>query len=193
MKPILVLAALISVACTAGVRNSSPNLGIAAADSAAIRSDISYLASDVLEGRLTGTPGNDSAAAYIARRYDYLRLRAPYPGYLQNFVARSAAGLHTGDTAGQKTQNVVAILNGSDPAYRGRYLVVGAHFDHLGRGTRYAMDPQAGDAIRNGADDNASGTAAVLQLARMLSISKPRHSVVFVNFSGFINLRLASS
>jgi Zn-dependent M28 family amino/carboxypeptidase len=46
------------------------------------------------------------------------------------------------------------------------------------------MDPQAGDAIRNGADDNASGTAAVLQLARMLSISKPRHSVVFITFSG---------
>ena len=46
------------------------------------------------------------------------------------------------------------------------------------------MDPQAGDAIRNGADDNASGTAAVLQLARMLSVSRPRHSVLFVAFSG---------
>jgi hypothetical protein len=46
------------------------------------------------------------------------------------------------------------------------------------------MDPQAGDAIRNGADDNASGTAAVLQLARMLSVSRPKHSVIFVNFSG---------
>jgi len=46
------------------------------------------------------------------------------------------------------------------------------------------MDPQAGDAIRNGADDNASGTAAVLQLARMLSIARPRHSIIFVNFSG---------
>jgi Zn-dependent M28 family amino/carboxypeptidase len=46
------------------------------------------------------------------------------------------------------------------------------------------MDPRAGDVIRNGADDNASGTAAVLQLARMLSIQKPKHSVIFVNFSG---------
>lgn len=184
MKPLLLFAALLSLACSTGVRSSSPDLGRAVADSAAIRSDIAYLASDALEGRLTGTPGNDSAAAYIARRYQYLRLNTPYPGYLQSFVARSAAAAHTGDTVGRKTQNVVAILNGSDPAYRGRYIVVGAHFDHLGRGPQYAMDPQAGDAIRNGADDNASGTAAVLQLARMLSISKPRHSVVFVNFSG---------
>jgi hypothetical protein len=78
----------------------------------------------------------------------------------------------------------VAILEGSDPALRNKYIVVGAHFDHLGRTTRYSMDPEAGDAIRNGADDNASGTAAVLQLARMLSIHKPKHSIVFANFSG---------
>lgn len=181
---ILSLAALVCLGCTAGVRSSSPDLGAAVADSTAIRSDISYLASDALEGRATGTAGNDSAAAYIARRYQYLRLAAPYPGYLQSFVARSAGAVHFGDTAGKKTQNVVAILNGSDPAYRGKYIVVGAHFDHLGRSLRYSMDPQAGDAIRNGADDNASGTAAVLQLARMLSVSKPRHSVVFVTFSG---------
>lgn len=180
----LSLALLACVGCTAGVRNSSPDFGAAVADSSAIRADIAYLASDALEGRATGTPGNDSAAAYIARRYRYLGLAAPYPGYLQGFVARSAGAAHRGDTAGKKTQNVVAILHGSDPAYRGRYIVVGAHFDHLGRGTRYSMDPQSGDAIRNGADDNASGTAAVLQLARMLSVSKPRHSVVFVTFSG---------
>ena len=57
------------------------------------------VASDRLEGRLTGTPGNDSAAAYIARRFATLRLKAPYPGYLQKFVSRSAQAAHTGDTA----------------------------------------------------------------------------------------------
>lgn len=172
------------IGCSSSMRTSGPDLGLAVADSGAIRSDIAYLASDRLEGRLTGSPGNDSAAAYIARRYKYLRLKTPFPGYLQNFVARSAASAHTGDTVGMKTQNVVATLEGSDPAERSKYIVIGAHFDHLGRSTQYAMDPQAGDAIRNGADDNASGTAAVLQLARMLSITKPRHSVIFVNFSG---------
>lgn len=91
---------------------------------------------------------------------------------------------HLGDTAGRRSQNVVAILRGSDPVLRGQYIVIGAHYDHLGRETRYALDPGAQNAIRNGADDNASGTAAVLQLARMLSASRPARSVVFANFSG---------
>jgi len=171
--------------CAPGMRTSAaPALGTANADTTAIRADIAYLASDRLEGRLTGTAGNDSAAAYIARRYRYLGLKSVTPGYLQAFVARPASAAHSGDTTGMPTQNVVALLEGSDPAFRNRYIVIGAHFDHLGRGIQYAMDPQAGDVIRNGADDNASGTAAVLQLARMLSVSRPRHSVIFVNFSG---------
>ena len=183
-KSIFVIGLLSVAACSPSMRTEPLKLGAAVADSGAIRSDIAYLASDRLEGRLTGSPGNDSAAAYIARRYTYLRLKTPFPGYLQNFVARPAANAHMGDTAGLKTQNVVAMLEGTDPAYKGKYIVIGAHFDHLGRSTQYAMDPQAGDAIRNGADDNASGTAAVLQLARMLSVSRPKHSVIFVNFSG---------
>ena len=183
-KSIFVIGLLSVAACSPSMRTEPLKIGAAVADSGAIRSDIAYLASDRLEGRLTGSPGNDSAAAYIARRYKYLRLKTPFPGYLQNFVARPAANAHMGDTAGLKTQNVVAMLEGTDPAYKGKYIVIGAHFDHLGRSTQYAMDPQAGDAIRNGADDNASGTAAVLQLARMLSVSRPKHSVIFVNFSG---------
>ena len=185
MKYFFLLSALLAAGgCSKAITATKPDLGNAAADSAAIRTDIAYLASDRLEGRLTGSPGNDSAAAYIARRYKYLGLKAAYPGYLQNFTARPAAAAHRGDTVGLKTQNVVAILEGSDPALRSKYIVIGAHFDHLGRTTQYSMDPQAGDAIRNGADDNASGTAAVMQLARMLSIQKPKHSVIFANFSG---------
>ncbi len=171
-------------ACATASTSSTPALGRAAADSVAIRNDIAYLASDKLEGRLTGTIGNNMAAAYIASRYTALKLRTPYTMYLQHFVARPAANAHMGDTAGLRTQNVVAILNGSDPAYAGQYIVIGAHFDHLGHQTQYAMDPEAKDAIRNGADDNASGTAAVMQLARMLSISRPKRSVIFANFSG---------
>jgi hypothetical protein len=171
-------------ACSSGMHANALSLGPAVADSAVILRDIAYLADDRLEGRLTGSPGNDSAAAYIARRYSSLRLEAPFPGYLQKFVAHSAADAHMGDTTGKATQNVVAMLEGSDPALKGKYIVIGAHFDHLGRSTQFAMDPEAKDAIRNGADDNASGTAAVMQLARMLSVSRPKHSVIFVNFSG---------
>jgi hypothetical protein len=184
MKPATILLACLLTACAATVRTEEIPLGKAEADSTQIRNDIAYLASDRLEGRMTGTPGNDSAAAYIARRYRALNLKAPFPDYQQRFVARSAAMAHSGDTAGMKTQNVVAILPGTDPVLRNQYIVIGAHFDHLGRTTQFATDPRAGNVIRNGADDNASGTAAVLQLARMLSVSRPRRSVIFANFTG---------
>jgi hypothetical protein len=153
------------------------------ADSTVIRRDIEFLASDRLEGRLAGTPGNDSAAAYLARRYRSLGLTALVPGYLQPFDALSAQDAHMGRTAPRPTQNVVALLRGRDPALREEYVVIGAHFDHLGRSPTFALDPEAGDAIRNGADDNASGTAAVLDLARLLVANPPRRSVIFVNFS----------
>jgi aminopeptidase YwaD len=176
----LFIAALLG--CAAASRGNSG--GGSAPDAARVRADIVYLASDALEGRGTGTPGNDSAAAFVARRYAALRLRPLSSGYLQPFQARSAMLAHAGGLAAAQTQNVVAQLPGSDPALRGQTIVVGAHIDHLGRSIAGALDPNAGDAIRNGADDNASGTAAVLELARLLSARPPRRSVLFVNFSG---------
>ena len=172
------MLALASVACTSVVR---PVASTTRADSSLIRRDIEFLASDRLEGRLAGTPGNDSAAAYIARRYGALGLVELEPGYLQPFNALSAQDAHMGRTEPRPTQNVVALLRGRDPVLRDEYVVIGAHFDHLGRSPVYAQD--SGDAIRNGADDNASGTAAVLELARLLAAHPPRRSVIFANFS----------
>ncbi len=152
-------------------------------DSLRIRQDIAYLASDRLEGRRAGTPGNDSAAAYIARRYRALGLDGMTPvSYLQPFVARPAAGPHRAAEV-LPTQNVVAMLPGTDAGLRNEWVVVGAHFDHLGRSTEDALDPEAGNAIRNGADDNASGTAAVMELARRFKAAPARRSLLFVNFS----------
>jgi hypothetical protein len=73
--------------------------------------------------------------------------------------------------------NVVAVLRGSDPNWRNTYVALGAHYDHVGVG-----EPVAGDSIWNGADDNASGTVALLAIARSLAESpvKPRRSVLFV-------------
>jgi len=153
-------------------------------DTIAIRRDIAYLASDALEGRGTGTAGNDSAAAYIARRYQSLHLQPGGVGYLQPFVANSMALAHAGKPSSLPTQNVIAIVPGTDPALRNEYVVFGAHFDHLGRSTEGALDADAGDAIRNGADDNASGTAAVMELARLFAKRPTHRSVMFVNFSG---------
>ena len=175
---LLLLVAACQAASPAGSADQS------ASDTARIRHDVSFLASDALEGRATGSRGNDTAAAFIARRFAALGLTAPAGGYLQKFEARSAAAAHQGVAASLRTQNVVGIVRGSDPKLSKEYVVLGAHFDHLGRGAFGALDTQSGDAIRNGADDNASGTAALLELARALRTSAPRRSIVIVAFSG---------
>ena len=177
----LLIAIVVTPGCT--VTPSRPTTPLRP-DSTLIRRDIAFLAADALEGRLTGTAGNDSAAAYIARRYKSLGLIELVPGYLQRFEARSAEDAHAGRTEPRHTQNVVAMLRGSDASVRDEYIVIGAHYDHLGRAITFAQDPEAKDAIRNGADDNASGTAAVLELARILSANPPRRSIIFANFSG---------
>src|SRR5678815_4432443 len=123
---------------------------------------------------------NDSAAAYLERRYQSLGLRsfsaiagakecetqgtsADRCHFRQAFIARSVAAAHAGLPSELPTSNVVALIPGRDPALRGQYVVLGAHFDHLGRSTFGAQDPDRTNEIRNGADDNASGTAAVLE------------------------------
>lgn len=82
--------------------------------------------------------------------------------------------------------NVVGILPGSDPKLKDEAIVLGAHYDHLGRGGEGSLAPREGE-IHHGADDNASGTAGLLELARRLSsgqVQKPRRTIVFIAFSG---------
>lgn len=184
IKLISAVAVLASACSGAHVESAQGDGRGGMADSTRIATDIAFLASDALEGRGTGTAGFDSAATYAARRYAALGLRALAPGYFQPFTARSAVLAHAGGPAELPTRNVVAFLPGSDPALRGQVIVVGAHLDHLGRSSSGALDPESKDAIRNGADDNASGSAAVLELARLLSANPARRSVLFVNFSG---------
>ena len=83
------------------------------------------------------------------------------------------------------TANVVGILPGTDSTLAAEAVVLGAHYDHLGRGSPFSLAPERGDAIHPGADDNASGTAALLGIAETLTRSgAPRRSVVVVAFSG---------
>ncbi|MCS7065486.1 MAG: M20/M25/M40 family metallo-hydrolase [Fimbriimonadales bacterium] len=82
-------------------------------------------------------------------------------------------------------RNVIGFLPGSDPAKREEMIVIGAHYDHLGFGEVGSLAPESGD-IHHGADDNASGTAGLLELARMLSADRAKlpRSVLFIAFSG---------
>ena len=79
--------------------------------------------------------------------------------------------------------NVVGILPGSDPKLKNEAIVIGAHYDHLGLGGEGSLAPREGD-IHHGADDNASGTAGMLELAHIFSTQKPRRTIVFIAFSG---------
>ena len=91
-------------------------------------------------------------------------------------------------------RNVVGYIPGADPELQDQYLVIGAHYDHLGMGGEGSLAPGT-VAIHNGADDNASGTAGVLELAEYFAADdhRPNHSLVFVAFSGEENGLLGSA
>lgn len=82
-----------------------------------------------------------------------------------------------------KASNVVGILRGSDPQMASEYIIIGAHYDHLGLGGPESLAARPVGAIHHGADDNASGTSALLELARVMAVARPRRSIVFIAFS----------
>lgn len=145
---------------------------------------VRYLASDALEGRLAGSPGARCAARYVARHFRESGLEPAGDSgtFFQDVPLRSAVNPHAPGGTGR---NVVAILPGSDPALSREAVVVGAHLDHLGRGGFGSLETGEPGQIHNGADDNASGVAALLRAAHRLAHGpRPARSVVFVAFTG---------
>jgi aminopeptidase YwaD len=102
------------------------------------------------------------------------------------FDKNSTASLTT-DLVRKEVQayNVIGVLEGSDRLLKNEAIIVGAHYDHLGRGGEGSLAPRSGE-IHHGADDNASGTAGVLELARLFTSQRPRpkRTIVFMCFSG---------
>ena len=178
MKRIIVLAILLA----------GPAASLSAQRTPAARQvleDIQFLADDRLGGRLTGSAGADTAAAYLIRRMEQAGLQAPPSGWIQQFVVAADAPMaqHTG-AGGVTGGNVIGVLPGRDPELRNETVIVGAHYDHLGLGGAGALDPDNTGFVHNGADDNASGTSALLYIARRLSGNPPARTVVFISFSG---------
>jgi Zn-dependent M28 family amino/carboxypeptidase len=83
-------------------------------------------------------------------------------------------------------RNVLAAIPGSDPVLQNEWVIIGAHYDHLGLGDRNSLSPSLVGQIHHGADDNASGTSGVLELARLAAKNKPqwKRSVLFITFAG---------
>ncbi|MBX2968703.1 MAG: M20/M25/M40 family metallo-hydrolase [Cyclobacteriaceae bacterium] len=151
-------------------------------DEARILSHIKILANDSLQGRGTGTEGEKMAADYISKTYKSLKLKpvGKTKSYLQPFeFKRGAHGEGEPGTA----HNVVGFLDN-----KAEYtIVIGAHYDHLGIGEQgNSLDANPTGKIHNGADDNASGVAGVLELARYFSTNKikEKYNFVFICFSG---------
>ncbi|MDH3291459.1 MAG: M20/M25/M40 family metallo-hydrolase [Gemmatimonadota bacterium] len=157
---------------------------------ARISADLQFLADDAREGRGVGTQGLEQAAAYIARAFQDIGLRpGGTDGYFQPFELdpRSPALAHT-QLGGERVKNVIGVLPGRGHL-ASQVVVIGAHYDHLGLGTRgyigFSRDTTGINVVHNGADDNASGTTALLETARNLARRQtPTHrTVVFVAFT----------
>jgi hypothetical protein len=151
-----------------------------------VRADIDFLAADAREGRGVNTNGLEAAAHYLAREFARIGLIQPGPeGFFQPFLVDSTApgAIHSG-LGGASVKNVVGILPGRG-ALAGQVMVLGAHYDHLGRGGSGSLDPDSTGVIHNGADDNASGTAALLEAARLLRgrLAGDRRTIVFIAFT----------
>ncbi len=155
-------------------------------DQGIIRNHITYLASDELKGRGTSTPEELLAANYIAGQFKMLGLGSFNNSYIKPFNYKYNPNPHDTVTKGleEKTgNNVVGYLNN-----KAKYtVVIGAHYDHLGLGHDHnSLDANPDGKVHNGADDNASGTAGVLELARYFATNKKTEpfNFIFICFSG---------
>lgn len=162
--------------------------GVAPAPSvlARVTADLHWLADDARAGRLTGSPEADSVAGWIARQFQAAGVQpAGVNGWFQPFAVAADAPSVAGTGLGGRTGlNVLGVIPGTDPERRGEVIVVGAHYDHLGRGVVSSLSPELRGQVHNGADDNASGTAALLEIARQLAARPPARSVLLIAFSG---------
>ena len=147
--------------------------------------DVHTLSDDRMGGRLIGSPGADSAAVFIARRFAEAGLQASPRGWYQNFtVAKDAPAAPHSKLGGAAGRNVIGVLPGRDPSLRNQIVIVGAHYDHLGLGGFGSLDPDSTGHIHNGADDNASGIASLIHIAGHLALAPTARTVVFIAFSG---------
>lgn len=148
-------------------------------DAADLTEKVFTLAADSMRGRDTPSPEIEATATWIAERMEAAGL---VPGAADGtYIHRYSAPAWEPETA----PNVVAVLEGSDPTLRDEYVVYSAHMDHVGVGEPRG---ESTDSIWNGADDNASGTSTLMEVAEaMASLPpelRPRRSMMFLWVSG---------
>lgn len=149
-----------------------------------LKKHIQFLSSDALEGRLTGSEGEKKAAEYLAKELKTLKLKPYNKTFFQDFDYKVRLNPHdTLQVAANSGRNVIGYLDNKAK----KTIVIGAHYDHLGRNEHNnSTKANSKGEIHNGADDNASGVSAVLELARMFSTNKTVEDTnyIFAFFSG---------
>ncbi len=138
-----------------------------------LRTHVEFLADDALEGRNSGTNGGRAAGSYLIQQLQAMDI-APGAGnkrYDQPFDGNM--------------RNIIGLIPGSDPELKNEYIIIGAHYDHVGYGNAKNSNGPIG-YIHNGADDNASGTAALLELAQALKKLPvaPKRSIILAWWDG---------
>ncbi len=129
---------------------------------------MTYLASDKLKGRDTGSEGINQAASYIEVKFKSFGLKPYFQAFRDNFKVSDLDAF-----------NVVGYLEGNDPKLKEEVVIIGAHYDHIG-----VVQTKEGDSIANGANDNAAGSSAVISMAKHFAKSKSnKRSIMFVLFS----------
>ena len=129
---------------------------------------MNFLASDELQGRDTGSEGIEQAAVFIEKMFKENGIKPYFKTYRDTL-----------SNIDQPAYNIVGIIEGTDTELKEEFVVIGAHYDHIG-----TKSPVNGDNIANGANDNAAGTSTVLELARYFGTMKPnKRSIMFALFS----------
>ncbi len=129
---------------------------------------VNYLASDAMRGRETGSPEIELAANFIEKTLKQNRVKPYFLGYRDTL-----------ENTKKVAYNIVGIIPGADPQLRDEFVLIGAQYDHIG-----IVNRVNGDAIANGANDNASGTASLLELSRYFGRKKKnKRSLIIAFFS----------
>ena len=145
-----------------------------------MRQAVGYLASQELGGRYPGTAGDTLASEFIVSQLRSLKLKPVVKGkkktgFYQNFTY--------GKDEERTTHNIIAVLPGKDKQLKHEYIVVGSHYDHLGLGGKNSGSRRPDTlAVHPGADDNASGDAVVLELAKYFKKVRSPRSIIFAFF-----------
>lgn len=139
-----------------------------------LRTHLEFVAHDLMEGRATPSRGLDITARYLVAQCKLMGLQP---------AGETGTFFHWYEASGRrdkfKSQNVIAKIEGSDPVLKNEYIAVSAHYDHIG------LETSGGDRINNGADDDGSGTVALLEIARAFQQGpKPKRSILFIWHSG---------